>query len=375
MGVVVGFTNPLDLEAGGPEVRPDNGIPAGIWSSSYRIMGMAEDVINNSGSVVQEAATRDALIATGHLFKAIALGSLYMFWPSYPVDVDITGEGLFTDRTEALQAAIANLESGRSLLGASPVPSDFKAAVFGTDNFDLNAVLNAYLARYHSFLGNHTDAISAADRALTGASSVSEWAYEIGGGNDNPLHIQMVQSDATYKPLDNFGIDSTEYVVPDEDGRKAFYLEPSDAVGLVSGLPVENILGFFSTLSSPIPVYLPGEMWLIKAEAQARNGDVTSAISSLNAVRTKTDDPWGVNAGLPAYDGAATADAVLQDVYLNRRVELYVIGTSLEDSRRFGRPIQSSFPDYTSFDRNRNFYPYPENERANNPNTPTDPVL
>ena len=90
-------------------------------------------------------------------------------------------------------------------------------------------------------------------------------------------------------------------------------------------------------------------------------------------VRTKTDDPWGVNANLAPYDGPNTKEAILTDIHRNRRVELFLIGTSLEDSRRFDLPIQESPPDFTSYDRNRNFYPYPDNERANNPNTPTDP--
>jgi hypothetical protein len=374
-GVVVGFTNPQDLEAGGANVRADNGIMAGIWSSSYRVMAMAEDVIENTGDVVPEAGTRDALLAMGHLFKGIALGNLYMFWESFPADADPEGTAEFSNRTEALEAAIANLQAGLDALGGANVPASFQNDVLGTPNFDMDAVLNAYLARFHSFLGNHAEAIAAADRALTGASTVSEWTFEVGGGNDNPMYLETVQEPATYKPLDNFGIDSTEYVVPDEDGRKAFFLEPSDEIGESSRLPGEAMKGFFTANGSPIPVYLPGEMHLIKAEAHAKNANVGPAVAALNMVRTKTDDPWGVNAGLPAYDGPTDAESVLRDIYLNRRVELFLIGTSLEDSRRFERPIQSSPPDFTSYDRNRNFYPYPENERANNPNTPADPAI
>ncbi len=373
-GVAVGFTNPLDLEAGGSEVRSDNGIPAGIWSSSYRIMAMAEDLISSTGSVVQEEATRNALIAMGHLFKGITLGNLYMFWERFPDAVDIEGNAEFVDRVGALETAIDNLEAGRSLLGSGSVPASFRSDVLGTDRFDLRAVLNAYLARYYGFLGRHAEAIAAADRALA-ASTVSEWRYETGGGNVNPMWDETVDEPATYKPLDNFGIDPAEYVVPDQDGRKAFYLAQDDTVALVSLLPVEAMRGFFATQTSAIPVFLPGEMHLIKAEALARSGDLNGAVAALNAVRTKTDDPWGVNAGLPAYSGPTTAAAILNDIYLNRRVELYLIGTSLEDSRRFDRPRQPSPPDYTSFDRNREYYPYPDNERSNNPNTPADPAI
>ena len=73
-----------------PSGYADNGITGGIWRTSYRIMGMAEDIIANS-DVVPEVETRNAFIATGNLFKAISLGNLYMFWPLYPDNVDIEG--------------------------------------------------------------------------------------------------------------------------------------------------------------------------------------------------------------------------------------------------------------------------------------------
>ncbi len=371
-GVVVGFTNPQDLEAGGTNVRSDNGITGGIWRNSYRIMGMAEDIIASSG-VVPEVETRNAFIATGHLFKAMSLGNLYMFWPAYPDEVLSGGDDLFTDREEALKTAISSLETGLSALGGGAVPADFQTKVLGTPNFDLGATLNAFLARYNGFLGNHQAAIAAADRAISGASTVSEWSYEATGGNVNPMFEQTTEEPATYKPLDNFGLDTLDYIVPDEDGRKAFYMSPGDEIGESSRLPVEVMHGFYDERTEPIPVYLPGEMYLIKAEAQARSNDLGGAVASLNMVRTKTDDPWGVNAGLPPYDGPSTQEAILTDIHRNRRVELFLIGTSLEDSRRFDLPIQANPPDFDSYDRNRNFYPYPENERSNNPNTPPDP--
>jgi len=374
-GVVVGFTNPQDIEAGGANLRADNGILITIWATSYRVMGMADAIIENAPNVIANAPSRNAYVAFGHLFKAIALGNLYMFWESYPAEVSSDGQAQFVARTAALQQAIENLETGLSALGGANPPAAFQDAVLGTPNFDLGAVLEAFLARYNGFLGNHAAAIAAADRALARASTVSQWSYEATGGNINQLYFQTTQEPATYKPLDNFGFDPSDYVVPDEDGRKAFYLEPSDAIGESSRLPVENMRGFYSEQTAPIPVYLPGEMYLIKAEAQARSGDLGGAVNSLNMVRQKTDDPWGVNAGLGPYDGPQTAEAILTDIYRNRRVELFLIGTSLEDSRRFDRPRQASPPDFDSFDRNRDFYPFPQTERDNNPNTPADPAI
>lgn len=374
-GVVLGFTNPLDLEAGGANLTAENGITTGIWASSYRVMGMADAIIDNAPNVIGNARTRDAFLAFGHLFKAITLGNLYMFWESFPLDVSPNGTAEFAPRATALQLAIDHLETGISALGGADPPAAFQSAVLGTSNFDLGAVLQAYLARYNGFLGNHSAAIAAADAAISSASTVSEWSYETSGGNENPMFLETTEEPATYKPVDNFGIDPDEYLVPDSDGRKAFYLGPSDDLGETSRLPVEVMRGFFDERTEAIPVYLPGEMYLVKAEAQARSGDLGGAVASLNVVLQKTDDPWGVNAALGAYSGDQTQEAILTEIYRNRRVELFLTGLSLEDSRRFSRPIQASPPNYDSYDRNRNFYPFPQTERDNNPNTPADPTI
>ncbi|MFM8591719.1 MAG: hypothetical protein ACKOA3_02335, partial [Sphingomonadales bacterium] len=65
-----------------------------------------------------------------------------------------------------------------------------------------------------------------------------------------------------------------------------------------------------------------------------------------------------------------TQDAILLEIYRNRCMELYMSGMKLEDSRRFGRPG----PGQTGAERTRNFYPYPQQERDGNPNTPSDPA-
>ena len=91
----------------------------------------------------------------------------------------------------------------------------------------------------------------------------------------------------------------------------------------------------------------------------------------LNKVLTKTTDVWGLGASLPAYSGAKTADAVLTEIYRNRCIELFMSGLKLEDSRRFGRPAAGT----ATAERNRNWYPYPLNERQNNTSTPADPTI
>jgi hypothetical protein len=129
--------------------------------------------------------------------------------------------------------------------------------------------------------------------------------------------------------------------------------------------------GFFSSTLSAIPIYLPGEITLIKAESYANLNtlaDLTNAIAELNKVLTKTPatDPFGVGASLPPYSGPATQAQILLQIYRNRCIELFMSGLRLEDMRRLNRP---------TIERGRNFMPYPLQERDNNPNTPADPIF
>jgi hypothetical protein len=128
-----------------------------------------------------------------------------------------------------------------------------------------------------------------------------------------------------------------------------------------------KILGFAAAPTTPWPVYLPGEMILIKAEAYARTPDLVNALIELNKVVTKTpaSDVYGVGADLPPLVGLTQAQ-ILDQIYKHRCIELYMSGLKLEDMRRFNRP---------NAERTRNLLPYPFLERDNNPNTPTDPAF
>lgn len=373
--VVVGFTNPQELEQGGAGLPPENGLTTGLWLNHYQVIGMAEQIIENVG-VVDNVARRNALLATAHFFKAASLGNLAQFYQAFPTTVQEDGKAAFSSREDALREAVALLEAGVSVLGGSDVSNEYKARVLGTPDFNLLQSSQAYLARYRLMLGEYAGAISAADAALANEVSISVFAYDSGNGNENPLYLQTTEEPATLRPVDNFGLDPAEYVVPDADGRKAFYLGDRDEIGESSRIPVETMLGFYDTVDEAIPVYLPDEMRLIKAEAHARQNNLAQAVSSLNAVLTDTDDVFGVNAGLPAYGGAQTQSEILTAIYRNRRAELFLTGLALEDSRRFDRPGPPSAPSFESYSRTRTFLPYPVTERDNNTeNVPADPAI
>ena len=126
--------------------------------------------------------------------------------------------------------------------------------------------------------------------------------------------------------------------------------------------------GFGAATNTAFPVYLPGEIMLIKAEAYARANDLSNALIELNKVVTKTaaSDLFTVGANQPAIAAGLTQNQLLEQIYRHRCIELFMSGMRLEDQRRFGR---------ATAERKRNLMPYPFRERDNNPNTPPDPAF
>lgn len=348
------------LEAGGGTLGNSNAFVGNIWASLNIVKANAQLLIDNAANI-NDPATSTAVRVYGHFFKALAIGTMAQFWEQVPTEPTTTADFLagkyasFKPRTQALQDAIALLEAGVTAITATPPSAYFNSKV-GTD-INIADACNALLARYYNMLGNNDKAIEAANRV--NLTRRSFWRFD--ALNQNPVFRTALVNNNTFDGLHNFGL--TGALAPTaNDGRIAFYLGANPLTNV-------KVQGFFTSDTKEIPVFLPGEMLLIKAEALARKNDIAGAIAELNKVLTKNNDIFGVNANLPAYSGEQTQTAVLQEIYRNRCIELYMSGLKLEDSRRFARPGPPGG------ERNRNFYPYPLRERDNNPNTPPDPPI
>ncbi|MEW2921587.1 hypothetical protein AB1A65_08970 [Muricauda sp. ANG21] len=370
-GITTTFQNMIELEDGGSVLPNFNSNVQGLWSSMLRIMKIAEDIEANANTIELEAGTQSALIAHAKLFKAMAIGSLSQNYEQVIVQTSPDNDAAFVSRIVGFETAITLLNEAAAAIAANAPSSEFINGIT-LDNIDLENTIAAMTARYNLFAGNYDAAIAAASSVDQNVTSV--FAYD--SQNQNPIWARIIQNDApNFKPRDNFGLPA-EFVFDPADGRLAFYLIPLDETNQ-NGLPIEDVSGFFNEITEPIPVYLPDEMNLIIAEAQIRRGspDLAAATDALNEVLTDNDDPFDVNANVAAYSGPNTAEALLDEIYKNRRAELFLTGMSLEDSRRFGRPQPSGAAMDYDEERNRNFYPYPDLERNSNPNTPDDPSI
>jgi starch-binding outer membrane protein, SusD/RagB family len=348
-----GNTAEVQLAAGGNLVDGNNSILTTFWTTSNKVIYDADLVLTNAANL-SDKSYASGLIAYAAIFKALAIGDLAEFWEKIPAGTG--AEITFIDRIDGYKKAIATLDQALAAVNANPISPAFIANV--PPGIDIVNTLNALKARFSLFAGLFSQALTAANAVdLTKKST-----FNFDPQSLNPLYEVATSTNNVVQP-----IDSTLGLLPPlqpalNDGRIPFYTSINTTIA-----PRYRIAGFGAAATTAIPVYLPGEMTLIKAEAYARQAipDIVNGLAELNKVVTKNNDPFGVNANLLPV-AVTTQAALLDEIYKHRSIELFMSGLKLEDMRRFGRP---------NSERRRNLMPYPLRERDNNANTPPDPAF
>lgn len=352
ISINTGNTSEERLMAGGIQVDGTNSVVLGVWTAANKVIFDADNVINNAANLPDKNYAA-GLIAHASIFKALALGNLSEFWERIPSGI---GQNVgFITRVEGFNKAVATIENAQAVIAANAISTTFLSNI--PAGVDIPNTLNALKARYALFAGNYALALTAANAVDLTKTSI----YNYDAQNLNSIFEVATSTNNVVQPK-NINLGQTGTNVPDAgDLRIPFYTTINTTV---------RIKGFAATTFAPFPIYLPGEMTLIKAEAYVRQAtpNLASALTELNKVVTKTpaQDPLGVGAGLPAITGSPSAQQLLDLIYKHRCIELFMSGLKLEDMRRFAQPLT---------DRKRNFFPYPFQERDNNTNTPADPAF
>ena len=321
---------------------------------TYRVVRTADVIL---GAVPNLTGINDAFIAgltaNAKLFKAMALGMAAMQYEQLPIDAAAAG-GTPVPRAQVFAEAIRLLEEARSdLQPYSTADLSLFTSRAVSSGFDLRNTIDAMLARYYLYSGQNQQALDAAKRV--DLTKVSLFNYP----------------DPAINPIYNYSV-VAGYVAPLKSW--ADQAEPGDMrvpfwVDLTGTPPNGNppslrLLPFklYASRNAPFPVYLPGEVLLIKAEAEARLNDLPSAIADINAVRTKSGTANTPGAQLPALTALQldTQNKILAQIARERRYELFSQGLRWEDLRRLGALIgvQPKVP----------FLPMPQGECNTNPN-------
>jgi len=361
----IGNTAEKELETGKGAVTRNNAIVIQMWSQCLLTRTEAETVLNNL-AVAGDPADRVGIKAYASIFYALSMGTLVQFFEKIPLTNGLNAE--FSPRADALQKAIAALESVDADLATTTPSTKFISKI--PAGIDIKNTVKALLARYYNIQSMITGTYNSAsgNKALTYAAAASQTIkseFRFTATTTNPIGEQNFGNNVFGAIDSTLGLKNGLAPSPAAtDPRVGFYISKTNA----TNYPLK---AFFLNTTSSYPVYLPGEMNLIIAENYARQNLFAQSKTALDAVRTKTTDIYGIGAAQPAYSGPLTSTDLLQDIYKQRRLEMFLSGQELEDSRRFARPA----PNTPTEERNRTFLPYPFIERDNNTNTPADPAI
>lgn len=329
-----------------------------VWEPyyvTYRVARTADLIISTAPSLPISAGIAGGLTANAKLFKAMALGMAAMQYQNLPTDASPAGatpvgrEAVFTE-------VISLLESARTDLNAMTPADSAVVSRALSPGFQLRNTIDAMLARYYLVTGQYQNAITAATRVDLTKVSVLTFP--------NPA----------INPIHNYGL-IAGYVAPlrswarqaePGDKRVAFWADTL-ATPPIGAPPTVQLVQFrmYSNRNDPFPVYIPGEMLLIRAEAQVRlNGaaGIPAAIALINQVRAEVSTAVTPGAQLPPVSQATldTPDKVLAQIAYERRYELFEQGLRWEDIRRFGTLAGGA--------AKASFLPMPQAECLSNPN-------
>jgi hypothetical protein len=153
------------------------------------------------------------------------------------------------------------------------------------------------------------------------------------------------------------------------DQRATYFVVASTATGRVGALL--DTWARYANPQAPLPVYFPDEALLIKAEALANTGQLAAAQAAVDSVRTDCTGGRGVDdpkACLQPLQGTLTQAALLDEIYLQRRFELFGSGLRWEDARRRNAVRGPAAAPAVPSEGQRCWLPYAVGDRNANPN-------
>jgi hypothetical protein len=323
-------------------IDPTNPDLLNFWSTGFQVVRTADDILGNVSDASLQAGTKSGLSALAKAGKAWAFGTLVEAWPQIPTDLSKTPPG-YDPRATVLAQALSLLASALSDL-STPMSAEFTSSIL-QKSIDLPNTIHAWQARYSLAAGNYDAAIGFAN--VVPATATSTFTYST--VDQNPIWASAI-SNGYFQAIATFRTDA-------ESGDTRVNRFTGTTVTTPFGGAQVVPLAIYRNMSDPYPLFTQDELSLIRAEAYARLNRFPEAIPEINRVRA--------NAGLPPKDATSlpTQQAVLDEIYRQRRYALFLTGTRWADERRFGRITEAR----------TTYLPYPAQETIGNPNPPTGP--
>lgn len=392
------------------------GRPLFIWGMLYSAINNMNNVIAKIDATEGSQEKKNQVKGQAKALRAFCylnIASFYQF--SYLKDKSALTAPIYTEPSAitTVGKSKSSLEDIYTLIKSDLTDADNLLKDYTRNNKDkINRnVVNGILARVYLNTGEWSKAAASAKLAKEGYPLMAPEKYKDGFNDITNVewiwgHAQtQEQSDASYAfhYLDVSSSGSFYYSFMADPYFKALFdtndiryqLFSWDNLPSREGLLKYAKFKFKPTLIGDIVYMRAAEMYLIEAEAEARSGNVSQAVTVLNQLKSARH--------ANAYSGSLAQNNVVDEILIERRKELFGEGFSLSDIIRTqgtvvrkpyvdaeGKPIKVqittpngtvktvdgrghsifNFPDKTEFVPNSRYYLFsiPQKEFENNPN-------
>ncbi len=328
-------------------LRPGSGaFGANIWAARYANIRNSNVVLNAVEGVnpnLMTDAQREGIRGFAKTIQAIELLRVIVTRDANGAVIDTdrspTGEpGAIATRTEVYNRVVALLDEGRTHLQAAGGSFSFALGA-GFAGFDTPAtfgqVNRAIRARVAVYLNDWAGALTALGQTfIDAAGSLGLGVYHnytTGSGDAtnnilagtavlraNPLLVSAAQTRPGGGP---------DLRVTNKIGSAQSATGASGSVSITS----DRQFTIYPENVTPVPIIRNEELILLRAEANIGLGNLATAVTDLNTIRTRAG-------GLANYSGSVTAAALLTELLYNKRYSLmWEGGHSWIDHRHYNR--------------------------------------
>jgi hypothetical protein len=215
---------------------------------------------------------------------------------------------------------------------------------------------NALLSRVYLALGNYSNALQYATACLNSYNSLTDYNSLVPSSNYQ-LSTSYLAEDIYHSVQVEYDSNSPNYVsITDSTLYRSYTANDlRKSIFFVMNGHLPYFRGTYDTKGYPYSGIATDEVYLIKAECNARLGNTAAAMTDLNNLLIKR---WKNNTFLP-YTATSSDDALTQ-ILMERRKELLYRGLRWTDLRRLNK--DSRFAVTLSRNLNKTLYTLPPND-------------
>ncbi|MBD1397017.1 RagB/SusD family nutrient uptake outer membrane protein [Pontibacter sp. JH31] len=359
-----------------------------LWTRAYRAVNIANNILDQVPKLTEVTEDqKNSILGQAYFVRALAYFDLTRMYGGVPGVVGTLGVPIVTTPSRKVDASIfpsrATLQASydhveSDLLKSLELLPEAHASDVLTRSQAVKSTSRALLSRFYLYVNKPERVIEFANQVIANprymlvsnfpniyaSKFTSESVFELNFNNADPSGIRTWYFPSTLGGRGDIAAHTGFYEKATADpkdirgtmfgynpGPKVYYPTKYQKAGNIDNIHIIRI----------------AEVYLNRAEARAKTGDIPGALSDLNMVRSR--------AGATPITNLSGSQAVLEAIWNERNLELAFEGHSFFDLVRTGQALKSlvavsrtNGPPVTLQDRNRQVFPIPTFDIDANPN-------